>query len=372
MDTSENQRGILRGPKRLRASLLRGKQTGRERRGSTPEQRAAQQAVARRQQDLAAAFPKMPQRTHPDTPRQMARRLINDAVRAEFAREAGTHIDLPEGWGRAELRAADYQSAPWFLDFTRSALDALDIGPSTIPLADVPELLGSPATSDGYGLGLEAAADLASVLLTQAWHLEREMAEANDTADRPSRTLDDQLAGEAEALRQEASRTLVRIVTVPLDLKAVQLRSRRGERADQRAAEQAPAAEHPLATDEPAASMRGASVGPDSTEDATGAEAPAGGTRADGHAFRPGAKAKTAGGARDGGAGSGSKPDVMGKIRSVQEFANSPEGQQMMALLGVGAREAWRRYQQYRDTPAAKTTGPAGRKPGSSGGRAHR
>lgn len=369
MDTSQNQRGILRAQRRLRASVLRGSRGGRDARNAgTPEQRAAREAVARRQEELAAAFRKMPQHTHPDTPRQMARRLINDAVRAEFAREAASHIDLPDGWGRAELRAAEYQSAPWFLEFSRSTLDALDIAPSTIPLADVPELMGSPATSDGYGLGLEAAADLASVLLTQAWHLEREMAEADGQTGRPSRTLDDQLAGEAEALRQEASRTLVRVVTVPLDLKAVLLRTRRGEQSDQRAATQPPAAEDPLGVGADGAAGAGADGA------ATGDEAASSTSRRGGHAFRPGAAGagSSAGADAKGGAGAKSGADVLGKIRSVQEFAQTEEGQRMMALLGVGAREAWRRYQQYRESPSTKTPGGAARRPGAGRGSAQR
>ena len=370
MDSTSNNapknRGIFRRPGRFSAPRVRetlAPRTARKRfAGATEEQKAAREAVARRQQQLAAAFPKMPQRPHPDTPRQMARRLIADAIRAEFAREAASHIDLPDGWGRTELQEASYQSAPWFLSFSQTTLDALEIAPATIPISDVPELLASPATSDGYGLGLEAAADLASVLLTQAWHLEYEMAIARGDGG-PSRTLDDQVAGEAEALRGEASRILVRIVTVPLDLKAVLVRARRAEATEDRVTGHTAPAEDPLGLGGDHGDHGDTGRDHDTEEQQEPAASAAGG----GHFFRPGGAGQSSGGASAG-------PDVLGKIRSLQEFAQSPEGQQMMALMGVGAREAWRMYQQ-RNGGTGKTasgTTTSGKNTTSGTGRSRR
>lgn len=161
----------------------------------------------------------------------MARRLVLESAQAEFAREGAAQVDLPQGWGRAELAEASLSSSPWFMTLVERTLDAIVIEPSDIPLSDVAEIVASSATADAYGLGIEAACDLASLLYSHASQLECELDAVRDAADVPV-PLDEELATVQKTLRDDVRRALVRMVTVPLELKSALQRHATGRAAE--------------------------------------------------------------------------------------------------------------------------------------------
>lgn len=192
------------------------------------ESSAARSAVIA---DVRGVFPDVPRDASPERLIRQARRLVLGAARDEFAREGVEVVELPQGWGRAELRRADIPGDAAFQGFVEQVITALDIVPSPLEKDDALELRDSPYSSDCYGLSLEASADLASYLLSRAWMLTAlEAVEAAaelpgrralpaDTTPAP-RDEHEFFDAQAAALREEVRACLVRVVRVPLELRA--------------------------------------------------------------------------------------------------------------------------------------------------------
>jgi hypothetical protein len=187
--------------------------------------------------DARAIATELPYDAGPAHVERAALRMIRRAAQDEFAREGVTHLQLPPAWGRMELREADIPSSPAFESFVAEVAAAITIGPSRLDREDALELRDRPASSDGFGLSLEAAADLASYLLHQAWLLRRVEERSGGAADGailepgtalPADTGDEQayLAGRAAAAAEEVRGTLTRQVTVPLELRTALERHR--------------------------------------------------------------------------------------------------------------------------------------------------
>ena len=186
--------------------------------------------------DVRAVFPDVPRDAGPERLIRHARRLVLAAARDEFAREGVELVDLPEGWGRAELRRADLAGEEAFRGFVEEVIGALDIAPSPLEKDDALELRDGPYSADRYGLSLEASADLASYLLSRAWMLMAlelvEELEGEAAAGSPGRRAlpsdtepaprDEQefFEAQAAAIREEVRARLVRMVRVPLELRA--------------------------------------------------------------------------------------------------------------------------------------------------------
>src|SRR5690625_3566953 len=92
--------------------------------------------------DVRAVFPDVPRDAGPERLIRHARRLVLAAARDEFAREGVELVDLPEGWGRAELRRADLAGEEAFRGFVEEVIGALDIVPSPLEKDDALELRG--------------------------------------------------------------------------------------------------------------------------------------------------------------------------------------------------------------------------------------
>src|SRR5699024_10379429 len=186
--------------------------------------------------DVRAVFPDVPRDAGPERLIRHARRLVLAAARDEFAREGVELVDLPEGWGRAELRRADLAGEEAFRGFVEEVIGALDIAPSPLEKDDALELRDGPYSADRYGLSLEASADLASYLLSRAWMLMAlelvEELEGEAAAGSPGRRAlpadtepaprDEQefFEAQAAAIREEVRARLVRMVRVPVELRA--------------------------------------------------------------------------------------------------------------------------------------------------------
>ena len=271
--------------------------------------------------DVRAVFPDVPRDAGPERLIRHARRLVLAAARDEFVREGVELVDLPEGWGRAELRRADIAGDAAFRGFVEEVIGALDIAPSPFEKDDALELRDGPYSADHYGLSLEAGADLASYLLSRAWmlmalelveELEAETAEGApgrralpvDTTPAPR---DEQEFFEAQAavIREEVRARLVRLVRVPLELRAALERHARLEGA--------------AAADDPA----GAGGGP-------------AGRRAG--APRPGAAGGGAGHSKR------TREDIAKKASSAFEFAQSEVGRTAFGMLRDGAEKAYGAY----------------------------
>ena len=272
--------------------------------------------------DVRAVFPDVPRDAGPERLIRHARRLVLAAARDEFAREGVELVDLPEGWGRTELRRADIAGDAAFRGFVEEVIGALDIAPSLLEKDDALELRDGPYSADRYGLSLEAGADLASYLLSRAWMLmalelvEELEAEAADgspgrralPADTTPAPRDEQEFFDAQAagIREEVRARLVRLVRVPLELRAALERHARLEGAA--AAQDDPAG----AGGDPAGRRAGAS--------------------------RPGAA--------DGGAGPSrrAREDIAKKASAAFEFAQSEVGRTAFGMLRNGAEKAYGAY----------------------------
>lgn len=193
--------------------------------------------------DARDVFPDIPRDADSGRLIRHAHRLVLGAARDEFAREGVTLVSIPEGWGRAELRRADLASDSAFQGFVEEVIRALDIAPSTLERDDALVLRDGPYSADSYGFSLEASADLASYLLSRAWvlrALEAADAAADGTAPREI-TADTQpspgdeeefFSAEAARLRDAVRDRLVRLVRVPLELRAAVERHEQLEGAD--------------------------------------------------------------------------------------------------------------------------------------------
>lgn len=195
--------------------------------------------------DARAIAPELPHDAGPAHLERAALRMVRRAAQDEFAREGVTHLQLPSAWGRAELREADIPASPAFESFVAEVAAAITIGPSRLDREDALELRDRPASSDGFGLSLEAAADLASYLLHHAWLLRRveeggaaaadvhgggaaDGASAEPGTALPADTGDEQafFATRAGVVAEEVQGALVRQVTVPLELRTALERHR--------------------------------------------------------------------------------------------------------------------------------------------------
>lgn len=272
--------------------------------------------------DVRAVFPDVPRDASPERLIRHARRLVLGAARDEFAREGVGLVDLPEGWGRAELRRADIPGDAAFRGFVEEIITALDIAPSPLEKDDAAVLREGPYSSDRYGLSLETSADLASYLLSRAWMLTAlEAVEAADgvsgrlalPADTTPSPRDEQEFFDAQAsrLREEVRARLVRLVRVPLELRAALERHERLERA--------------------------ANAGSGGPESGTARERP--------RASRPDSRVPGSA-AADGEAGPSrrTREDFVKKASAAFEFARSEAGRTAFNMLRDGAGKAYGAY----------------------------
>lgn len=238
-----------------------GQRTDQARRRPRRQDDPALAAAGRALSDVREVFGDVPRDADPDHLVRRARRLVRQAALDEFAREGVTLVQLPEQWGRAELRRADVPGDAAFQEFVGEVLAAIDIAPSPLERDDAIELLHAPSSTDPYGLSLEVAADLASYLLSRAWVMERgaraaattgssapagaaasgagvptdagpsSVAGADESLGRDAAiglpTQDEFVAGHATGIRDEVRGALVRVVKVPLELKEAHDKHRR-------------------------------------------------------------------------------------------------------------------------------------------------
>lgn len=155
-----------------------------------------------------AVAPDLPRTADAAVVTRRAHRLVLDAAVDEFAREGAELVDLPDGWGRAELREADLAADPALRAFVDELIEALRIAPSPLAREDALALRDGDYAADAYGFSLETAADLASYLLSRAW----DMAPGGGTEA-------EFLARQAELLRAGVRERLERLVRVPLELR---------------------------------------------------------------------------------------------------------------------------------------------------------
>lgn len=267
--------------------------------------------------DVRAVFPDVPRDASSERLIRHARRVVLDAARDEFAREGVGLVRLPEEWGRAELRRADIPGDAAFRSFVEEVIAALEIAPSALEKDDALELRDGPYSADRYGLSVEAGADLASYLLSRAWMLMAlEAAEASQdgpgrraiTADTTPAPADEQEFFDAQAarLREEVRARLVRLVRVPLELRAAVDRHERLESA---------AAQGGHSADEGSASSDPGSGGPRS---------------------RPSGEA--------GGRARRAREDFTQKASAAFEFAQSEAGRTAFTMLRDSAEKAYGRY----------------------------
>lgn len=246
MSRLDSLRGkIPRRPSRPHNASGQGRH--RTKRQADPAVAAAGRALA----DAREVFGDVPRDADADHLVRRARRLVRQAALDEFARDGVSLVQLPEQWGRAELRRADVPGDAAFQEFVGEVLAAIDIAPSSLERDDAFELLHAPSSTDPYGLSLEVAADLASFLLSRAWLIERGALAASaepsartvDAADRTGMhgdgpvadaaatvglpTQDEFVAGHATRVRDEVRAALVRVVKVPLELKEAHDKHRR-------------------------------------------------------------------------------------------------------------------------------------------------
>lgn len=154
----------------------------------------------------------------PELPRDPQRRdlegsaegLLRRAAAAEAAREGvdvlERLVDLPEGWTRADLVAAQIPRLPSWEAFVIAAADAPRIRPLQTSAPEALAALRSPSAHDAYGLTLEAAGDAASWVLTRAAELCGE-------------PVDELLAPWSDRARRIVRDALTRAVTVPQELR---------------------------------------------------------------------------------------------------------------------------------------------------------
>ncbi|MFQ6485327.1 hypothetical protein [Brachybacterium epidermidis] len=205
------------------------------RRRNDPAVLAAGEALA----DAREVFGDVPRGADADQLVRRARRLMRQAALDEFAREGVSLVQLPQQWGRAELRRADVPGDAAFQSFVSEVLAAIDIAPSLLERDDAIELTRAPSSADAYGLSLEVAADLASFLLTRAWRMERGAHAAQAATeqgvgleaerDRSLPSEEEYVTEQAGRIREEVRTALVRVVTVPLELKEADDKHRRIE-----------------------------------------------------------------------------------------------------------------------------------------------
>lgn len=160
--------------------------------------------------NLRRIDPMLPREPDADQLMRAARRIVRRAARDEFAREGVRLIRLPEGWGRAELRQADIAGDAAFHGFVEGVLAAVDIAPSAMGPEDVEDLRTAPESGDAYGYSLEAAADLASYLLSRAWRLMAKEADSSEA---------EFFAAQHQVIRDDVRSALVRLVRVPLEVR---------------------------------------------------------------------------------------------------------------------------------------------------------
>lgn len=179
--------------------------------------------------DVRAVVPDLPRGADAAQVVRRAHRLVLDAAVDEFAREGTELVDLPDGWGRAELLAADVAADPAVRAVFDQVVASLVIAPSTLARDDALALRDGDYAADAYGFSLETAADLASYLLSRAWAMA------------PAGTEEDFLARQAELLRGAVRDRLERLVRVPLELRTAIARHEQVESSALAARHPAPA-----------------------------------------------------------------------------------------------------------------------------------
>lgn len=271
--------------------------------------------------DVRAVFPAVPRDASSERLVRHARRVVLGAARDEFAREGVELVQLPEEWGRAELRRADLPGDAAFRGFVEEVIAALEIAPSGLERDDALELRDGTYSADRYGLSVEASADLASYLLSRAWTLMTlEAAEAFEggpgrralTADTTPAPADEQEFFEVQAarVREEVRARLVRLVRVPLELRAAVERHERLESAG-------------------SAGGRG-----------HGGEAGGRSATSDPGSARPRSRSSEEAGGRPRRA----REDLTQKASAAFEFAQSEAGRTAFTVLRDGAEKAYGRY----------------------------
>lgn len=178
--------------------------------------------------DVREVLPGIPRSADAQRLIRHAHRLVLEAACHEFAREGTPLVDLPDGWGRAELRSADIPADPGFTAFVEDVIAALHIAPSDLAADDAAALLTSSYAADDYGLSLEASADLACFVLSRAWLLEgieRTQALEAPLPQLPAHSAevphDEQefFAAQAEQIPALVRERLQRLVSAPLELR---------------------------------------------------------------------------------------------------------------------------------------------------------
>ncbi|MCS6711740.1 hypothetical protein JSY14_06790 [Brachybacterium sp. EF45031] len=283
-----------------------------------------------RDEELRSAFPDLPRHPSADDLLARARRLVREAAQAEFAREGVGLVDLPEGWGRAELQEAGLPSDPRFHALVESTLAVLTFPQEALRPEDARELLHGPGARDGHGLSLESASDLGGYLLLAA--RERRVTQEGEAgtavgADDPT--------GDAQQLRDAARAALVRCVTAPLEMRRA-------------------LAVHEAAENDPTAAPGEAATGTVGTSGATG----------------PTGSSGTTG---EGATGAGPRPSVgrqvplTERVRAVSDqaaalndFVRSEAGQAAVSVLGMGAAKAWQLYEKQRAAQERREGGGPG------------
>lgn len=187
----------------LRERLAAVPGTVRRRAGGAGERLVAASAAR-------AIAPEIPRTAGPDHLERAASRLLRRAAQDEFAREGVTRLPLPEGTDREALRRADVPGDTAFHAFVEDLLGAIDIAPSPLERDDAVALREGRGARDAYGLSPEVAGDLASYLLC--------LAHGVRSSEQDQETLEEYLARQETALREEVRSTLVRLVRVPLEL----------------------------------------------------------------------------------------------------------------------------------------------------------
>lgn len=189
--------------------------------------------------ELRRIFPDLPRRPQRRDLEGRAERLLRRAAANEAAREGADLVerlvDLPEGWGRADLTAAEISGLPSYEAFVVAAANAPCIRPVAHGAADALAMARSDAANDELGITLEGAGDAVSFLLTRTWELlGAEGAQADDR--------NAYLDGWRDRARAIVRDALTRAVTVPQELRVAmrrrdELRAAMGRRDEQRAEE---------------------------------------------------------------------------------------------------------------------------------------
>lgn len=180
---------------------------------------------------LSHVFPQLPSKASATDLLSLAETLVIAAARDEFVREGLDYVDLPESWTRHDLREANIAETADFKRFSSVTLESLDLDePRILSEPELVRVMEDSASADACGPTLEAAGAAVAFLVARALVMDPALAQG-------SHELREALDERLDSLSGTAAEQLVKMVTVPLELRqAVERRRDLDEERESRSA----------------------------------------------------------------------------------------------------------------------------------------